>query len=76
MLKKRPKDIDLANSSESYKLRYATNIDEFLGETCLPFMAGLLTVLGTFIPLSYFIQDKLIEKQNERYTARIDSQTY
>ena len=58
MSKKFPKDthVVVCYSITQNKVRYATNVDEFLGETCLPFMAGVLTVLGFFTPLIYIIQ--------------------
>ena len=58
MSKKFPKDrnVVVCYSINQNKVRYATRVDEFLGETCLPFMAGVLTVLGFFTPLIYIIQ--------------------
>lgn len=58
MSKKFPKDTPVVTcySINQNKVRYATSVDEFLGETCLPFMAGVLIVLGFFTPLIYIIQ--------------------
>ena len=58
MSKKFPKDRDVVvcYSINQNKVRYATRVDELLVETYLPFMAGMLTVLGFFTPLIYIIQ--------------------
>ena len=49
-------NVAICYSINQYEVRYASRGDEFLGETCLPFMAGVLTVLGFFTPLIYIIQ--------------------
>lgn len=58
MSKKFPKDTHVVTcySITQHEIRYATRVDELLVETCLPFMTGVLTVLGFFTPLIYIVQ--------------------